>query len=52
MTWRSVLELLFTFLAALLIGYIYNKSRNLMGPIFLHGVNNTVLVGILPYMLR
>lgn len=52
MTWRSTLELLFTFFAALLIGHIYNRSRNLMGPIFLHGVNNTVLVGILPYMLR
>ena len=52
MTWRSTAELLFTFFAAILIGYIYNRSRNLMGPIFLHGVNNTVLVGILPYLLR
>ena len=52
MTWRSSAELLFTFFAALLIGYIYNRSKNLMGPIFLHGVNNTVLVGILPYVLR
>jgi hypothetical protein len=52
MTWRSSAELLFTFFAAILIGYIYNRSRNLMGPIFLHGVNNTVLVGVLPYVLR
>lgn len=51
MTWRSIPELFFTFFAAILIGYIYNKSRNLMGPIFLHGVNNTALVGVLPYML-
>jgi hypothetical protein len=51
MTWRSGMELLFTFFAALLMGYIYNRSRNLLGPIFLHGVNNTILVGILPYLL-
>ncbi len=48
MTWRSISEPVFPFFAGYLRGYIYTKSRNLMGPIFLHGVNNTVLAGIFP----
>lgn len=51
MTWRSVPELFFTFFAGYLLGYIYTRSKNLMGPISLHAVNNTVLVGILPYLI-
>lgn len=51
MTWRSSAELLFTFFAALIMGYIYNRSGNILGPIFLHGVNNTILVGVLPYLM-
>jgi hypothetical protein len=50
LTWRSVPELFFAFLAGMLLGYIYNRTNSLIGPIFLHGVNNTVLVGVLPYL--
>lgn len=51
LTWRSPLELVFAFLAGYLLGYIYYKTGSLTAPILLHGVNNTMLVGILPYVL-
>lgn len=49
MTWRSPLEIVFTFFAGLLFGIIYHKTGTLTAPIMFHGVNNTVLVSILPY---
>jgi uncharacterized protein len=51
LTWRSVPELFFTFLAGLILGYLYNKTGNLTAPIVLHGVNNTVLISIWPYLM-
>jgi hypothetical protein len=51
LTWRSVPELLFAFLSGYLLGYIFNKTGSLIMPISLHGINNTMLVGILPYLV-
>jgi membrane protease YdiL (CAAX protease family) len=50
LTWRSVPELGFVFLAAL-IGGIYYKTNSLTAPIVAHGVNNVMLVAVLPYLL-
>lgn len=50
MSWRSPEELLFAFLSGYLLGYIYNRTNSLIMPISLHGINNVVLVGILPYI--
>lgn len=50
LTWRSVPELMFTFLAGYLLGYIYNRTGSLTAPIFLHGVNNVMLVAVMPYL--
>lgn len=50
LTWRSVPEVLFTVCAGLVLGYIYHRTRNLAGPIVLHGVNNVMLVSIVPYI--
>lgn len=50
LTWRSVPELGFTFLAGMILGYIYQKTNSLVAPIFLHGVANTMLVAVLPYL--
>lgn len=50
LTWRSVPELIFTFFAGYLLGYLYNKTRSLTAPIFMHGMNNVVLVAVLPYL--
>lgn len=50
MRWRSPMELVFATLSGYLLGYIYNRTNSLVMPISLHGINNTVLVGILPYL--
>jgi len=50
MTWRSVPELGFTFLAGILLGYLYYRTGSLTAPIVLHGVNNIMLVAVLPYI--
>lgn len=51
MTWRSLPELGFVFIAGLVLGFIYWKTKSLVAPIMLHGVNNTMLVAVLPYLL-
>jgi membrane protease YdiL (CAAX protease family) len=50
MTWRSPPELGFTFLAGLLLGYLYHRTGSLTAPIALHTVNNIVLVTFMPYL--
>ncbi len=52
LTWRSVPELGFTFFAGLIFGYIYYRTSSLTAPIIAHGVGNTILVSILPYILN
>lgn len=51
LTWRSIPELVFTFVAGLIFGYLYYRTRSLTVPIVAHGIANTVLVAILPYLL-
>ncbi len=50
MTWRSTYEIAFTFLAGVLLGYFYYRTRSLVGPIAWHGVNNIMLVSLMPYI--
>ena len=51
LTWRSIPELGFTFLAGLVFGYLYYKTRSLTASIIAHGVGNTVLVAVIPYLI-
>ena len=51
LTWRSVPELVFVFFVGLVLGYLYYKTESLTAPILAHGIGNTILVGILPYIL-
>jgi hypothetical protein len=51
LTWRSAPEVGFVFLAGLVLGLLYLKTRSLVAPIVAHGVNNVVLVSVLPYLL-
>ncbi len=51
LTWRSIPELGFTMFAGLVFGYIYYRTRSLTAPIIAHGIGNTVLVAIMPYLL-
>jgi len=52
MTWRSVPELGFTFLAGLAFGYAYYRTKSLTMPMVMHCVGNVILVAIMPYLLR
>jgi membrane protease YdiL (CAAX protease family) len=51
LTWRSIPELGFTSLAGVLLGYLYYRTRSLTSPIVAHGIGNTVLVAVMPYLL-
>jgi len=51
LTWRSIPELGFVFLAGLILGFLYWKTKSLVAPIVVHGVNNVMLVAVLPYLL-
>jgi uncharacterized protein len=51
LTWRSVPELGFTTCAGVIFGYLYQKTDSLTAPIIAHGIGNTVLVSIMPYLL-
>ncbi|MFC2013229.1 lysostaphin resistance A-like protein [Chloroflexota bacterium] len=51
LTWRSIPELGFVFIASMVLGYIYYRTKSLVAPIALHGVNNIILVAVMPYLL-
>ena len=51
LTWRSVPELGFVFVAGLVLGFLYWKTKNLVLPTIVHGANNVMLVAVLPYIL-
>ena len=51
LTWRSIPELGFTMFAGLVFVYVYYKTRSLTAPIIAHGIGNTVLVAVMPYLL-
>jgi membrane protease YdiL (CAAX protease family) len=50
LTWRSIPELGFTFLIGGIFGYFYYKTGSLTAPIVAHGVGNTILVAVMPYI--
>ena len=52
LTWRSVPELGFVFVAGIILGALYIKTKSLVAPIVAHGINNVFLVSILPYVLE
>jgi len=48
---EKVLEIAYVYAAATVIGYSFMKTKSLMLPVIAHGVANTILFGILPYLL-
>jgi membrane protease YdiL (CAAX protease family) len=50
LTWRSIPELGFVFLAGLVLGGLYLRTKSLVAPIVAHGMNNVMLVAIMPYI--
>ncbi len=51
LTWRSVPELGFTFAAGLAFGYLYQRTGSLTASIAAHGIGNTVLVAVVPFIV-
>ncbi|MFC2017623.1 lysostaphin resistance A-like protein [Chloroflexota bacterium] len=51
LTWRSIPELGFVFLAGVILGALYLKTKSLVAPIVAHGANNVILVAVLPYLI-
>lgn len=51
LTWRSIPELIFVLLAGLILGGLYWKTKSLVAPIVAHGINNVILVSVLPYIV-
>jgi len=50
LTWRSLPELGFVFAIGFLLGVIYHRTNSLTAPIVAHGVGNTMLVAVAPYL--
>ncbi len=50
LTWHSALEVAYTALVGLVLGYVYRRTGSLAAPMVAHGVGNTLLVGVLPYL--
>jgi len=48
---EKTLELVYVFGASTFIGYSFMKTRSLIIPLIAHGIANTILFGILPYLL-
>ena len=49
--WTSYMELVFTFAAGMLFGYLFQRTRNLPFIAVLHGVEDVILFGLLPFIL-
>lgn len=47
----KLLEIVYVYVAATIIGYSFMKTKSLFLPVVAHGIANTILFGILPYVL-
>jgi membrane protease YdiL (CAAX protease family) len=50
LTWRSIPELGFVFIAGLIFGGLYLKTKSMTASIVMHGINNVILVAVAPYI--
>ncbi|MDW8061860.1 MAG: CPBP family intramembrane glutamic endopeptidase [Nitrososphaerota archaeon] len=50
-TWRSLTQIFFVFIAGLIFGLLFKMSRSLIPPTIAHGVGNIMLINILPFMM-
>lgn len=48
--WKSNRDLIFVFLVAIFYGYTYHKTRSIIGITFSHGLSNTILFLIMPFL--
>ncbi len=48
---RSVIDIIFVFLVALFFGWVVKKTGSLVGVTLSHGIANTVLFLVVPFLL-
>ncbi|MBP2047063.1 CPBP family intramembrane glutamic endopeptidase [Methanobacterium aggregans] len=51
LVWNSILDLVFVFAVAVFYGYAFQKTRSISGVTFSHGIANTFLFLVLPFLL-
>lgn len=51
LVWNSIPDLVFVFAVAMFYGYAFQKTRSISGVTFSHGIANTFLFLILPFLL-
>lgn len=51
MGWTSSLDLLFVFIVAMFYGYIFQKTRSIIGISFAHGISNILLFLVMPFLI-
>lgn len=49
--WNSLLDLIFVFCVAVFYGYAFQRTRSLFGITLSHGISNTVLFLIMPFLI-
>jgi membrane protease YdiL (CAAX protease family) len=49
--WNSVLDLIFVFCVAIFYGYAFQKTRSLLGITISHGISNSVLFLVMPFVI-
>lgn len=52
LTWRSVPELFFVFVAGIVFGIFYIRTGSLLSSVMIHGVNNAFLVAVYPSVFK
>jgi len=51
LTWRIIIEVIFVFIAGIIFGLLFKRSGSLIPPVIAHGIGNTMLLSILPFLL-
>ncbi len=49
--WNSILDLVFVFCVAIFYGYAFQKTRSLLGITISHGISNSVLFLVMPFVI-
>lgn len=52
LTWRSIPELLFVYVAGLVFGIFYIRTGSLIPSIMIHGINNAFLLAVYPHVFK
>lgn len=49
--WDSIIDLIFVFIVALFYGYAFQKTRSIFGITLSHGISNSILFLVMPFLV-